>query len=116
MPPSRICEANSPQSLCDTYNRVPTGDNVRVSISRAIACLVIAAAMALPAFGMSAGPSALNSNDDLTVKYGCSCHNNGAVSDRAVVMITGVPLLYEPSEQYVLTINVADSLTFLRIM
>ena len=26
-------------------------------------------------------------------------------------MITGVPLLYEPSEQYVLTINVADSLT-----
>lgn len=111
MPPSRICEANSPQSLCDTYNRVPTGDNVRVSISRAIACLVIAAAMALPAFGMSAGPSALNSNDDLTVKYGCSCHNNGAVSDRAVVMITGVPLLYEPSEQYVLTINVADSLT-----
>ena len=70
-----------------------------MSIGRAVACLVIAAAIALPAFGMSAGPSALNSNDELTVKYGCSCHNNGATSDRAVVMITGVPLMYEPSDE-----------------
>ena len=84
---------------------------MRVSIGRAVACLVIAAAIALPAFGMSAGPSALNSNDELTVKYGCSCHNNGATSDRAVVMITGVPLMYEPSDEYLFTINVADSLT-----
>ena len=61
--------------------------------------------------GMSNGPSAINSDDELTVKYGCSCHNNGAVSDRAVVMITGVPLMYEPSEQYLLTIKVSDSLT-----
>ena len=84
---------------------------MRVSFGRAVSCLVIAAAIALPAFGMSAGPSALNSNDELTVKYGCSCHNNGATSDRAVVMITGVPLMYEPSDEYLFTINVADSLT-----
>ncbi len=68
-------------------------------------------ALSLPALGLSTGPDALNSNDELTVKHGCSCHNNGAVSDRAVVMITGVPLMYEPAEQYSMTIKVADSLT-----
>ncbi len=86
-------------------------DTVRVSIGRACACLLVVVAISLPALGMSNGPGALNSNDELTVKYGCSCHNNGAVSDRAVVMITGVPLMYEPSHQYSLTIKVADSLT-----
>ena len=82
-----------------------------VSAQRVLACLVVVVALSLPALGMSKGPSANNSNDELTVKYGCSCHNNGAPSDRAVVMVTGVPLLYEPSEQYQLTIRVADSLT-----
>ena len=82
-----------------------------VSAQRVLACLVVVVALSLPALGMSKGPSANNSNDDLTVKYGCSCHNNGAPSDRAVVMVTGVPLLYEPSEQYQMTIRVADSLT-----
>ncbi|MDP6148219.1 MAG: hypothetical protein QF635_03815, partial [Candidatus Thalassarchaeaceae archaeon] len=57
------------------------------------------------------GPGAYNANDELTVKYGCTCHNNGAPSDRAVVMVTGVPLMYETSEQYQLTIRVADSLS-----
>ena len=82
-----------------------------VSARRLLACLVIVVAISLPALGMSKGPGAYNSNDELTVKYGCSCHNNGAPSDRAVVMVTGVPLLYEPSAQYQLTIRVADSLT-----
>ncbi len=82
-----------------------------VSSRRLLACLVIVVALSLPALGMSKGPGAYNSNDELTVKYGCSCHNNGAPSDRAVVMVTGVPLMYEPSEQYELTIRVADSLT-----
>ena len=76
-----------------------------------MACLVIVAALSLPALGMSKGPGAYNSNDELTVKYGCTCHNNGAPSDRAVVMVTGVPVMYETSEQYQLTIRVADSLT-----
>ncbi|MDG1540507.1 MAG: hypothetical protein P8Q46_03010 [Candidatus Thalassarchaeaceae archaeon] len=82
-----------------------------MSARRVLACLVIVAALSLPALGMSNGPGAYNSNDELTVKYGCTCHNNGAPSDRAVVMVTGVPLMYEPSEQYQLTIRVADSLT-----
>ena len=82
-----------------------------MSARRVLACLVIVAALSLPALGMSKGPGAYNSNDELTVKYGCTCHNNGAPSDRAVVMVTGVPLMYEPSEQYQLTIRVADSLT-----
>ena len=60
---------------------------------------------------MSSGPPAMNSNDELTVKYGCSCHNNGATSERAVVMITGVPLMYELSREYDFTVTVADSLT-----
>ena len=84
---------------------------MRVSARRVLTCLVIVVAISLPALGMSKGPGAYNSNDELTVKYGCSCHNNGAPSDRAVVMVTGVPLMYEPSEQYQLTIRVADSLT-----
>ena len=84
---------------------------MRVSARRVLTCLVIVVAISFPALGMSKGPGAYNSNDELTVKYGCSCHNNGAPSDRAVVMVTGVPLMYEPSEQYQLTIRVADSLT-----
>jgi len=84
---------------------------MRVSVSRAFICLIVVAAVSIPALGMSNGPGAYNSNDELTVKYGCSCHNNGAPSDRAVVMVTGVPLMYEPSESYQLTIRVADSLT-----
>jgi len=82
-----------------------------VSIGRASTCILLVIALALPAFGMSAGPSANNSNDELTVKYGCSCHNNGATSDRAVVMITGIPLMYAPSHQYNFTITVADSMS-----
>ena len=76
-----------------------------------LASLLVVIAVALPALGMSQGPGAYNSDDELTVKYGCSCHNNGAPSDRAVVMITGVPLMYEPSQQYQFTIRIADSLT-----
>ena len=82
-----------------------------LSVSRAFICLILVAAVSIPALGMSNGPGAYNSNDELTVKYGCSCHNNGASSERAVVMVTGVPLMYEPSESYQLTIRVADSLT-----
>ncbi len=84
---------------------------MRVSVSRAFVCIFVVAAVSIPALGMSNGPGAYNSNDELTVKYGCSCHNNGAPSERAVVMVTGVPLMYEPSESYQLTIRVADSLT-----
>ena len=82
-----------------------------MSARRVLSCLVIVAALSLPALGMSKGPGAYNANDELTVKYGCTCHNNGAPSDRAVVMVTGVPLMYETSEQYQLTIRVADSLS-----
>ena len=84
---------------------------MRVTVSRAFVCIMVLAAVSIPALGMSNGPGAYNSNDELTVKYGCSCHNNGAASERAVVMVTGVPLMYEPSESYELTIRVADSLT-----
>ena len=72
--------------------------------------MAIVAALSLPALGMSNGPGAYNSNDELTVKYGCSCHNNGAPSDRAVVMVTGVPLMYlslihisEPTRRYAIS-------------
>ena len=82
-----------------------------MNVGRLCACIFVVVTLSLPALGMSNGPSAINSNDELTVKYGCSCHNNGAVSDRAVVMISGVPLMYDTSQQYTLTIRVADSLT-----
>ena len=83
---------------------------VRMGANRLGICLFALLALSIPTIAMSAGPSATNSNDDLTVKYGCSCHNNAAPSDRAIVMITGVPLVYEPSQVYQYTVTVADSL------
>ena len=73
--------------------------------------LFVVGLLIVPVFGLSGGPSALNSDEELTVKYGCNCHNNGAASPRVVVMITGVPIMYELSETYNLTVTVADSLT-----
>ena len=84
---------------------------MRAAVTKALVCLVILTLLALPALGMSGGPAALNGNDEATVKYGCSCHNNGATSERVVVMITGVPVMYEADVSYPLTIKVADSLT-----
>jgi len=80
-------------------------------MNRAILVLAAFVLLTVPALAMHSGPAALNSNNELTVEYGCSCHNNGAPSDRAVVMITGVPLMYGTSITYNFTITVADSLT-----
>ncbi len=82
-----------------------------VGANRLILVLTAFVLLTVPALAMHSGPGALNSNNELTVEYGCSCHNNGAPSDRAVVMITGVPLMYEISKAYNFTITVADSLT-----
>lgn len=84
---------------------------MKTAIKRISICSLIILVLAIPALGLSSGPGHLNSNDELTVEYGCTCHNNGATSDRAVVMITGVPVMYEPSISYEFTIYVADSLT-----
>ncbi|MFL2493224.1 MAG: choice-of-anchor V domain-containing protein [Candidatus Thalassarchaeum sp.] len=84
---------------------------MRGTLSKASVCLVILTLLALPALGMSNGPGALNGNEESTVKYGCSCHNNGAPSDRVIVMITGVPVMYDLDASYPFTITVADSLT-----
>ena len=67
--------------------------------------------LSIPAVGMSSGPGYENADGDPTVKYGCNCHNNGAASTRAVVMVTGVPVMYELGASYEMTIKVADSLT-----
>ena len=79
--------------------------------SKALVILLIIGMAAIPALGNSGGPPYLYQDGDLTVKYGCSCHNNGATSERAVVMITSVPIMYNLDESYQLTIKVADSLT-----
>ncbi len=84
---------------------------MRVGVTRLAICALVMLVLSIPSIAMSSGPSAMNSNDELTVKYGCTCHNNGAPSERAVVMITGVPLMYEPSQEYDFTVTVADSLT-----
>ena len=84
---------------------------MRGTSTRTTLCLLLIALLAVPAFGMSGGPGALNSEDALTVKHGCSCHNLGSPSDRAVVMVTGVPVMYDTGETYQLTIRVADSVT-----
>ena len=84
---------------------------MRAALTKVSVCLEIMTLLALPTLGMSGGPAALNGNDEPTVKYGCSCHNNGATSERVVVMITGVPVMYDTDTSYPLKIIVADSLT-----
>tara|TARA_B100000886_G_scaffold16943_1_gene10776 strand:- start:24 stop:1076 length:1053 start_codon:yes stop_codon:yes gene_type:complete len=81
------------------------------SVKRVFTILLVLSIMSIPAMGMSSGPGYENSDGDPTVKYGCSCHNNGAASTRAVVMVTGVPVMYEIDQSYDMTIKVADSLT-----
>ncbi|MFL2963805.1 MAG: choice-of-anchor V domain-containing protein [Candidatus Thalassarchaeaceae archaeon] len=80
-------------------------------VPRFAIALFVLGLLIIPVFGSSIGPSALNQDEELTVKYGCNCHNNGASSPRVIVMITGVPIMYELSETYNLTVTVADSLT-----
>jgi hypothetical protein len=87
------------------------GDAMKQAMKRSSIVILIIGLLIMPVFGMSGGPSALNSDEELTVKYGCSCHNNGATSARVVVMITGVPIMYDTDLTYDLTITVADSLT-----
>ena len=87
------------------------GTRMIKSFKRAFAVILVISIMSIPAMGMSSGPGYENSDGDPTVKYGCSCHNNGAASTRAVVMVTGVPVMYELGESYDMTIKVADSLT-----
>ena len=65
--------------------------------SKVLVVLLIIGMAAIPALGNSGGPPYLNQDGDPTVKYGCSCHNNGAVSERAVVMITSCLLYTSPS-------------------
>ena len=43
------------------------GDIMGLSVSRAFICLILVAAVSIPALGMSNGPGAYNSNDELTV-------------------------------------------------
>ena len=94
-----------------------TGGMMRATVNRAILCLILLGLIALPSMAMSGGPPAETDNDgidgngDLTVRYGCTCHNNGAPSDRSVVMITGIPVMYGLGETYQYTITVADSLS-----
>ena len=80
-------------------------------LKRLFAVLLTISILSIPAVGMSSGPGYENADGDPTVKYGCNCHNNGAASTRAVVMVTGVPVMYELGASYDMTIKVADSLT-----
>lgn len=78
---------------------------------RLLVALILIGLLALPAFGNSQGPPLLNGDNDETAKYGCSCHGNGATGDRAVVMISGVPVMYDVDATYEMVITVADSVT-----
>ena len=92
-------------------SETPIGDRRMNGVKRAFTVLLTISILSIPAMGMSSGPGYENADGDPTVKYGCTCHNNGAASSRAVVMVTGVPVMYEVGESYDMTIKVADSLT-----
>ena len=81
--------------------------------TRLLVAILLVGLLAIPAFANSGGPPYLNSEEDgtQTAKYGCTCHGNEAPGDRAVVMISGVPVMYEPDTAYEMVVTVADSVT-----
>ncbi|MDG1535861.1 MAG: hypothetical protein P8Q45_01375 [Candidatus Thalassarchaeaceae archaeon] len=78
---------------------------------RLLVALILIGLLALPAIANSQGPPQFNAEDDETAKYGCTCHGNAAPGDRAVVMISGVPVMYDAGADYEMIITVADSVT-----
>ncbi len=72
--------------------------------------ILIAALLAAPALGYSDGPPDEPGTDmPPTVIAGCTCHGEGAPSDRAVVSMSGVPTVYSNGTEYTFTITVQDS-------
>ena len=91
----------------------PTGEStsgatMRSAVRKLGLCFILLGLIAMPVYGYGDGPPALNSNLDATVEYGCTCHSNSP-SERSVVMITGVPVMYEAEETYQFSVTVADS-------
>ncbi len=72
--------------------------------------LLAATLLSMPAFAYSDGPPE-DAGTGPTVKVGCTCHGDGATSDRAVVSVSGVPIQYENGSSYNLTITVEDAFT-----
>ena len=78
--------------------------------TRFIIAIFVVGLLAIPAFANSGGPPYLNSDNQETAKYGCTCHYSSP-GDRAVVMISGVPVMYELGQSYDFVVTVADSAT-----
>ena len=78
--------------------------------TKLVVALCLVGLLAIPAFANSGGPPYLNSDNQETAKYGCTCHYSSP-GDRAVVMVSGVPVMYESDQSYEFVITVADSVT-----
>ena len=87
-----------------------SGATMRGAVKKAGLCFLLLGLIAMPVYGMSGGPSPENLNQDPTVEYGCTCHNPSP-SERSVVMITGIPVMYGEEETYQFSITVADTHT-----
>ena len=81
-----------------------------VRSTKLIVALFLVGLLSIPAFANSGGPPYLNSDNQETAKYGCTCHY-ASPGDRAVVMVSGVPVMYESGQSYEFVITVADSVT-----
>ena len=75
----------------------------RLLIVSLLALLFIA-----PALGMPAGPP-WESNGNLVVETGCSCHGGGSPSNNVVVSISGIPRSYDAGQSYDFTISLQDA-------
>ncbi|RZD33641.1 MAG: hypothetical protein CXT72_07395 [Methanobacteriota archaeon] len=87
------------------------GVRMRSRVTQALIVLLIVGMLSFSSLASNNGPPGTNDQGDSTVEYGCTCHNSGSPSNQAVVMITGIPVMYEMGSSYDFTITVADSLT-----
>ena len=76
--------------------------------SRLILVALLSVALVAPALSMSTGPP-WETDGELTVEVGCSCHGGGTPSAAVIVSISGVPQSYNLSETYNFSISLTTA-------
>jgi len=75
---------------------------------RIIIVALLSSALIAPTLGVSTGPP-WESDDDLIINAGCTCHGGGVTSTAVIVSISGVPQSYVVGESYDMTISLTTA-------